>query len=350
MVVRKYKFLFLSVLCLIGLRYFVDTINSKTQITVKPQLIIYSYSSFASKWGPGPIIKRKFEEKCHCKVEMRSADDARMLIQRLALEGERTEADVIIGVNQWDLFEAEEKLKFTRSYELQEMQQLNDTNFQTKLGEPGELVPFDWGIFAFNTKGDSKIANAKNLNEFLNLLPEKSLVLQDPRTSAPGLSLLNWLVQVLGEEKAFQYFEKLNPKVYTITSGWSSSYGLFQKGQAQAVFSYVTSPLYHLVEENDKNYKALSFQEGLPIHVELAGVMKSCKNCALAKDYVQFLLTPEIQRILMKKNYMLPIDKSIVAKTPWDIEAKFKILPLQKITKDAQTRVIERWTQWSRKR
>lgn len=349
MVVKKYKFLILSVVCLLGLRYFVDRVKSKTQAVIKPQLIIYSYSSFVSKWGPGPIIKRKFEEKCHCKVELREADDARMLIQRLVLEGERAEADVIIGVNQWDIAEAEEKLKFTRVYELSEMQ-LKESEFQKKLGAPGELIPFDWGIFAFNTKGDSKVAKAKNLNEFLNLLPAKSLVLQDPRSSAPGMSLLTWLVQVLGEEKAFEYFEKLNPKIYTITSGWSSSYGLFQKGQAQAVFSYVTSPLYHLVEENDKNYKALSFQEGLPLHVELAGVMKICKNCALAKDFIQYLLTPEIQTILMKKNYMFPVDKSVVTKTPWDIETQFKTLPLQKVTKETQAKIIDRWTQWSRKR
>jgi len=348
-VVKKYKFIFLSALFLIGLQYFTGLIKINFVNSMKPNLIIYSYSSFTAKWGPGPIIKKKFEEQCHCKVEMREADDSRLLIQRLVMEGDRSDADVIIGINQWDLSQSLEKLNFKREFWPLEMN-LEDENFKATLGEPGELVPFDWGIFAFNTKGDSKISKAKNLNEFLSLLPKNGLVLQDPRTSAPGLSLLNWLVQVLGEDKAFQYLDLLSEKIFTITSGWSSSYGLFQKGQAQSVFSYVTSPLYHLIEENDKNYKALSFQEGLPMHVEFAGVMKTCKNCLMAKEFIQFLLTPNIQSILMKKNYMFPIDKNVLAKTPWDIESKYKVLPFRKISKEDQDRILERWTMWSRKR
>ncbi len=349
MVVTRYKFLILSTICLVGIHYFLNSVKPHSLKPMKPDLIIYSYSSFTAKWGPGPLIKKKFEDRCHCKIELREIDDARMLVQRLALEKERAVADIVLGINQWDLVDAQEKLEFSREHWPSEMN-LKDPQWRSELGNPGELVAFDWGILTFNTKKDLKIAKAKNLKEFLNLLPEKSLVLQDPRTSAPGQSFLNWLVQVLGEEAAFDYLEKLNKKVYAITSGWSSSYGLFQKGHVQSVFSYVTSPLYHVVEENDKNYVALNFQEGLPLHMEFAGVMKSSRNAAMAKEFIQFLLSSEIQALLMKKNYMFPIDKKVAENTLWDIESKFKVLPVSKISKEDQDRILERWTQWSRKR
>lgn len=347
--VRKNKFLILSSICLIGIYFFIDLFNPRSKVNFTPDLIIYTYSSFAAKWGPGPYIKKKFEEQCRCKLEFRETDDSRVMIQKLTLEGEKVLADIVIGINQWDLIEAEEQLGFSREFWPTEMN-LSDAAFKLSLGAPGELVPFDWGILAFNTKANSPLVKAKNLKEFLALLPDKSLVLQDPRTSAPGLSLLNWLVYVLGEDAAFDYLKKLNDKIYTITSSWSSSYGLFQKNQAQAVFSYVTSPIYHLVEENDSNYKALSFEEGLPTHVEFAGVLKRCLHCDRAKDFIRFLLSPEIQIVLMKKNYMFPIDPQLTQNTPWAIQDQYKKIPHHKLSKETQARILERWTQWSKSR
>ena len=33
------------------------------------KLTVYTYDSFASDWGPGPKIKKAFEEKCGCELE-----------------------------------------------------------------------------------------------------------------------------------------------------------------------------------------------------------------------------------------------------------------------------------------
>ena len=33
----------------------------------RPVLNVYTYDSFASKWGPGPKIKAAFESRCDCK-------------------------------------------------------------------------------------------------------------------------------------------------------------------------------------------------------------------------------------------------------------------------------------------
>jgi thiamine transport system substrate-binding protein len=144
--------------------------------------------------------------------------------------------------------------------------------------------------------------------------------------------------------------QELNEKIFTITSGWSSSYGLFQKGQAKAVFSYVTSPIYHQIEERDNSYKALAFEEGLPVHIEFAGLLKTCSQCELGEQFIQFLLSPKAQAVLMKKNYMLPVVRSVAAQTPWDLVDNFKTLTMPKFTKIEKQRIIERWTRWTRER
>lgn len=59
-------------------------------------LTIYAPDYFASEWGPGPAIKAAFEETCGgCEIEYVTGD----VLPRILLEGERTPADVVIGLN-----------------------------------------------------------------------------------------------------------------------------------------------------------------------------------------------------------------------------------------------------------
>ncbi len=341
----KTKFILFGLACVVGLYVFVTLRLSA--VATKDELVIYSYSSFTAKWGPGPLLKQRFEELCHCKIEIRDADDSRLLLQRLQMEGKRVRADVVIGLNQWDVDEAVDKLGFQ---EIPWEKPQNSATDLLKANLDSGLIPFDWGILTLNTKRNSDFADVKSLKEFLEKLPEKGLALQDPRTSAPGLSFLFWLVDIFGEDGAFDFLNKLEPKIFTIAPGWSASYGLFQKGQVQAVFSYITSPLYHQIEEKDFNYKALALEEGLPIHIEFAGVLSSCRQCERAAQFIGFLVSKEAQDILMKKNYMLPVDLSIVEQTPWDVYSKYKTLPLKSIDQSEQKRILERWTQWVRSR
>lgn len=344
-VVKKFRFFIVSGLSLVGLIFLSQHFGAKNP---PADLVVYAYSSFTATWGPGPILKKKFEEKCRCRIELRDSEDSRLLIQRVKLEASRKTADVIVGLNQWDVEEAVDTLGF-RSLPSTLVERVEEP-LRSALSKIGPLIPFDWGVLTINTKRNSPIAVIKSLKESVNYFPAKSLALQDPRTSAPGLSFLFWLVDLWGEDGAFAFFKQLNPKIFTIAPGWSSSYGLFQKNQAQAVFSYVTSPIYHLIEERDSNYLALPFEEGLPIHVELAGVLSSCQHCQRGQEFVEFLLSSEAQKILMEKNFMLPVRSEIAKGTPWDLIHNFKVLPFTERSKQEKQRLLERWTRWLRER
>ena len=60
-----------------------------------PILTIYAPDYFASEWGPGPAIEAAFEESCSCDLQFKTGD----VMSRIILEGERTEADAVIGLN-----------------------------------------------------------------------------------------------------------------------------------------------------------------------------------------------------------------------------------------------------------
>ena len=122
-------------------------------------------------------------------------------------------------------------------------------------------------------------------------MPDEKIVIQDPRTSTPGLGLLLWVKAVYGD-KAPEAWAKLKATVLTVTPGWSEAYGLFTKGEAPMVLSYTTSPAYHMIAENTERYQAASFAEGEYLQIEVAGMTTTGAKNPLAQKFLAFMTGP----------------------------------------------------------
>ena len=55
-------------------------------------------------------------------------------------------------------------------------------------------------------------------------------MIEDPRTSTPGLGLLLWVRELYGD-RAPEAWQKLKPRILTVSKGWSEAYGLFLKAR-----------------------------------------------------------------------------------------------------------------------
>src|SRR2546423_9171708 len=62
-------------------------------------LTIYTYQSFVADWGPGPKVKAAFEKGCDCTIQWLAITDGVAILNRLKLEGARTAADVVLGLD-----------------------------------------------------------------------------------------------------------------------------------------------------------------------------------------------------------------------------------------------------------
>lgn len=266
----------------------------------EPTLTVYTYDSFISEWGPGPAIQKQFEAQCQCKLTWVGLEDGAALLSRLKMEGKKTKADVVLGLDTNLTSEAAatgffapakvdgSKLKLPIAW--------NDKTF----------VPYDYGYFAF-VYDSQKLPNPpKSLAELTAPGDQPKILLMDPRTSTPGLGLLLWMKEVYGD-KAADAWAKVAPKVLTISKGWSEAYGLFVKGEAPMVLSYTTSPAYHQINEKTDRYKALDFPEGNYLQVEVAARMASSKHADLADQFLAFLISPEVQKLIPTTNYMFPV-------------------------------------------
>ncbi|MEO0786602.1 MAG: thiamine ABC transporter substrate-binding protein, partial [Pseudomonadota bacterium] len=64
-----------------------------------PVLTVYTYDSFVTDWGPGPAVEEAFEATCDCDLQFVGAGDGAALLGRIRLEGARSEADVVLGLD-----------------------------------------------------------------------------------------------------------------------------------------------------------------------------------------------------------------------------------------------------------
>ncbi len=280
-------------------------------------LTVYTYDSFASEWGPGPKLKSQFESQCQCELKFVALDDALTMLGRLKLEGADSPADVMVGLDMNTLVIAKETGLFA-AHEI-------DTS---RLGLPIEwndetFVPFDYGYFAFVYNSDVVTEPPQSLAELVENKANHKLVIQDPRSSTPGLGLLLWIKQVYGDQAA-QIWRKLSPSLLTVTPGWSEAYGLFLEGEADMVLSYTTSPAYHMIVEGEDNFHAAQFDEGHYIQVETAAMLNSSKQPDLARQFLQFLISESAQQVIPTGNWMYP---SALSKEQWPDEFEQLIQP-----------------------
>ena len=77
----------------------VGVMASTANANEKPELVIYTYDSFASEWGPGPQIKTEFEKTCDCVVTFVGLDSSVGILGRIQLEGAASKADIALGLD-----------------------------------------------------------------------------------------------------------------------------------------------------------------------------------------------------------------------------------------------------------
>ncbi|WP_375260376.1 thiamine ABC transporter substrate binding subunit [Palleronia sp.] len=260
-----------------------------------PVLNVYTYDSFVSEWGPGPAIEEAYEARCACDLQFTAAGDGAALLSRLQLEGTRTDADVVVGLDTNLMAEAQETSLFAPSG-------VEGVDWDLPIEWDSEIfVPFDWGYFAFVHRADFDAPSSfRALGD-----SDASIVIQDPRSSTPGLGLLLWVKEAYGDE-APAIWEGLSDNIVTVTPGWSEAYNLFLEGEADMVLSYTTSPAYHRIGEGDDGYAAAKFDEGHYLQVEVAAAIEGSDQVDLARDFLSFLATDEAQSVLPTTNWMYP--------------------------------------------
>ncbi|SDY22225.1 thiamine ABC transporter substrate-binding protein [Citreimonas salinaria] len=270
-------------------------LTATAAVAQQETLTVYAPDYFVSEWGPGPRIEELFEARCDCDLQFLPGD----VLPRILLEGDRTEADVVIGLNTDVTQQARESGLFAPH----------------RVDLAPLTLPIDWTddvFLPFNYSHTAFVYATTRLNDapdsfdaLLNAPDDLRIVIQDPRSSISGLAMALWVHAIYGDE-AQAAWEQLAPKIVTVTRGWSESYGLFTDGEADMVLSYTTSPAYHIIAEDDTTKKAAIFPEGHYFMVELAAKLAGTDQPELAQDFMDFILSEDFQSMIATGNWSFP--------------------------------------------
>ena len=270
--------------------FLASTANAET-----PVLTVMTYDSFVSEWGPGPAVEAAFEANCACDLQFVAAGDGAALLARAQLEGAASDADVVLGLDN-NLIAAATATGLFAPHGT-----LPDNTLPVPFADPF-FLPYDWGWFAFVHNAD--LQNPPTSFEEL-AASDLKIVIQDPRSSTPGLGLVMWVKAAYGD-RAGEIWAALADNIVTVTPGWSEAYGLFLAGEADMVLSYSTSPAYHIGAEGDVTKVAALFSEGHGMQIEVAGKLSSSDQPALADEFLAFMSGPTFQVLIPETNWMYP--------------------------------------------
>ena len=309
-----------------------------TTVVKAEKLTIYTYDSFVSEWGPGPLIEKQFEETYQIDLELVAVDSAATLLNKVILEGSNTKADIVLGLDM-NLFDSAKESNLFDKHSL--------TNLNNKLNIPisweSELfVPYNFGYFAFVYNNKNLKNPPRSMDELINSTDAR-IVIQDPRTSTPGLGLLTWMKALYGND-AQSNWNKLNKKIIAVTKGWTDAYyNFFMAGEADIVLSYTSSPAAHIMFEENYDISASTFTEGNYISVEFAGILKSSTNKEMANNFLNFMLSDEFQSVIPSTNIMYPVTNIKLPDAYNELEIPTPLQLKPKDINDNKEKWIDEW-------
>jgi thiamine transport system substrate-binding protein len=310
------------------------------------ELTVYTYDSFTGAGSLGESLSSLSKKKTGCTTKFVPFSTVGEAISQVALEGPKTQADILVGVDQSLRARADELA-------IEELPSALFSELQPDLLQKASYrwLPFDYGFLSivYDDRRKNVPPPRMGLMEFAtHAAYKKRLVLEDARTSSLGRSLLTWTKAVFPGGEYARFWKGLFQQVLTVSPGWSAAYGLFLSQEADFVFSYTTSPAYHIEKEMNSHIKAMIFPEGNFRQVEMAGILKSSKQKKCAVKWLELLSSSKVQKEIPRRQWMYPARKGV------KLPASFASLPLPSKVIDAPERaansdaeVLRQWTQFA---
>lgn len=316
-----------------------------SRVFASEPLTVYTYDSLASKHSLGPVLQKKFEEKFGKKVKFVPFSSAGEALNQVVVEGSKTSADIVLGIDN----SLAARAKKAQIFEKLDERALSGLSRQFLFDPDLYLIPFDYSYlgFVYDTDRVKSLPASLTLQEFSsNPLFRKKVVIEDPRTSSLGMGFLIWTFTIQDENSAKKFWKDMTHQLRATAPGWSGAYGLFLKKEADFVLSYTTSPAYHIENEKKHNIKCLIFPEGHYRQIEGMGVVKFSKQKDVAKKFLAFMLSPEVQKEIPTTQWMLPVITGVPLPDSFkNLPQPLKEVPFNlEYVESAKDRWLNQWT------
>ncbi|MFC7074218.1 thiamine ABC transporter substrate binding subunit [Halovenus rubra] len=273
-----------------------------------PTLTIGTYSAFldAPSISPGGWLKEQFESEYDATIEWEAPEnEINHYIERQS-QGVSIDADLYVGINTDELVRIDEKLDDSLFIEAGEIPGSDNIRDGLSFDPSGRALPFDTGYVS--PVYDSTQMEAPET--FEGLLDEKykgSLIAQNPGTSTTGRAFLLHTIDHFGEDSYLDFWSDLQDNGVQILGSWSDAYTAWEEGEAPMVVSYSTDQVFAEQAGDDLAKHQIQFlnDEGYA-NPEGMTIFNGADDPGLAREFMSFVLQPDIQGEIAKQNVAFP--------------------------------------------
>ena len=179
--------------------------------------------------------------------------------------------------------------------------------------------------------------------DLLDPVYHNGLIMADARTSGTAVSRLFSLVLAMGENEAFAYQKKLDENMQQYTKSGAGGALPIGRGQAAGGVFFLVDAL----EMQQTGYDiVISYpREGVVYGVEAMGLVKGAKNPELAKRFLDWAASPDMQRLYEREKInLIPTHPEVTLENPSLDMKNVKLLELDiEWSGKERQRLVERW-------
>lgn len=282
-------------------------------------LIVVTHDSFAVS----DDVLKEFETANNAKVQILKSGDAGAALNKAILAGASNPlGDAFFGVDNTFLSRA---LK-ADLFETYKPNGADVIPTQYQLDPQFRMTPIDYGDVCLNYDvawfKQKNLAPPQSLDDLTKPEYKSLLVVENPATSSPGLAFLLATIGKYGPDKYLDYWKQLRTNDVAVSDGWEDAYNNQStwsgKGDRPIVVSYATSPAAEVFFSNGKYTTpptgnvlgdSACFRQ-----IEFAGVFKNAKQPALARKFIDFMVSTRFQEDIPAQMFVFPMNPN--AKLP----------------------------------
>ena len=147
----------------------------------------------------------------------------------------------------------------------------------------------------------------------------------NPASSGTAYTMIATLVQLMGEDKAFDYMKKLHPNISAYTRSGTAPVKAAARGETTVSISFVHDVTTEAV--NGFPVGSATPSEGTGAEVGSMSIVKSGPNTEAAKKFYEWALTPGGQQFgLAAKQFQLPSNAKVAKDPRMTDPAKIKLI------------------------
>ncbi len=181
--------------------------------------------------------------------------------------------------------------------------------------------------FGFNTEllAKKKVAVPKSWADLLKPEYKGEIQMANPASSGTAYTVIATLVQMMGEDKAFDYLRALHKNVSTYTRSGTAPIKAAARGETMVSISFVHDVTTEAV--NGFPVGQATPSEGTGAEVGSMSLVKNGPNAEAAKRFYEWALTPGGQQFgLASKQFQLPSNTKVPKDPRMSDPAKIKLI------------------------